>query len=135
MFQIAGGSIGLGLNTTVFSAQAETNLDSHIVPLGTKVSDHQSDLAHGILAGTKSATAVFDQFPPAVAHRIETLVREAFLTGLHAAFRMDAALALVGFFVALVFVGGTVEHQRLHEVGRWHHRSMPRVPRHRPAES
>ncbi len=52
MFQIAGGSIGLGLTTTIFSAQA------------------------------------------------------SFIDGIEAAFRLDAALSLVGFLVALFFVGG-----------------------------
>jgi len=53
MFQIAGGSIGLGLTTTVFSSQ----------------------------------------IPP-------------FIDGVHAGFRLDAALSLVGLLVALGFVGG-----------------------------
>jgi MFS family permease len=52
MFQIAGGSIGLGLTTTVFSAQ------------------------------------------------------ESFVDGIQAAFRLDAALSLIGFLIALFFVGG-----------------------------
>jgi EmrB/QacA subfamily drug resistance transporter len=53
MFQIAGGSIGLGLTTTVFSAA----------------------------------------IPP-------------FVDGVQAAFRLDAALSLVGLLVAIAFVGG-----------------------------
>ncbi len=53
MFQIAGGSIGLGLTTTVFSAS----------------------------------------IPP-------------FADGIQAAFRLDAALSLLGFLVVLFFVGG-----------------------------
>jgi EmrB/QacA subfamily drug resistance transporter len=52
MFQIAGGSIGLGLTTTVFSAQ------------------------------------------------------DSFIDGIQAAFRLDAFLSLVGFLIALLFVGG-----------------------------
>jgi len=52
MCQIAGGSIGLGLTTTVFSAQ------------------------------------------------------ETFIDGIDAAFRLDAGLSLLGFLVALFFVGG-----------------------------
>ncbi|MEZ5077977.1 MAG: DHA2 family efflux MFS transporter permease subunit [Solirubrobacterales bacterium] len=55
MFQIAGGSIGLGLTTTVFSA--------HIPP---------------------------------------------FVDGIQAAFRLDAALSLVGLLIAIGFVGGTL---------------------------
>jgi MFS family permease len=53
MFQIAGGSIGLGLTTTAFSAS----------------------------------------IPP-------------FADGIQAAFRLDAALSLVGFLIVLFFVGG-----------------------------
>ncbi len=59
MFQIAGGSIGLGLTTTVFSAN----------------------------------------IPP-------------FADGIQAAFRLDAALSLVGFLVALLFVGGRLLDRR-----------------------
>jgi EmrB/QacA subfamily drug resistance transporter len=61
MFQIAGGSIGLGLTTTVFSAQA------------------------------------------------------SFVDGIQAAFRLDAALSLVGFLVALFFVGGRLLSRRSSE--------------------
>jgi EmrB/QacA subfamily drug resistance transporter len=59
MFQIAGGSIGLGLTTTVFSSAV----------------------------------------PP-------------FVDGVQAAFRLDAALSLVGFLVALLFVGGNLFSRR-----------------------
>jgi EmrB/QacA subfamily drug resistance transporter len=59
MFQIAGGSIGLGLTTTVFSAQG------------------------------------------------------SFVDGIQAAFRLDAALSLLGFLVALFFVGGRLLGRRV----------------------
>jgi EmrB/QacA subfamily drug resistance transporter len=58
MFQIAGGSIGLGLTTTVFSSQA------------------------------------------------------SFVDGIQAAFRLDAALSLAGFLIALFFVGGRLLGRR-----------------------
>jgi len=59
MFQIAGGSIGLGLTTTVF----------------------------------------YSAIPP-------------FVDGIQAGFRLDAALSLVGFLVALLFVGGNLFSRR-----------------------
>ena len=59
MFQIAGGSIGLGLTTTVFSSA----------------------------------------IPP-------------FADGIEAGFRLDAALSLVGFLIALLFVGGRLTARR-----------------------
>jgi EmrB/QacA subfamily drug resistance transporter len=61
MFQIAGGSIGLGLTTTIFSAQP------------------------------------------------------SFIDGIQAAFRLDAALSLVGFLVALFFVGGRLLNRQASE--------------------
>ncbi len=60
MFQIAGGSIGLGLTTTVFSAN----------------------------------------IPP-------------FVDGVQAAFRLDAALSLIGLLAAIGFVGGRLWGQRV----------------------
>jgi len=60
MCQIAGGAIGLGLTTTIFSAQS------------------------------------------------------SFIDGIQAAFRLDAMLALGGFIVALLFIGGRL---RLHRAG------------------
>ncbi len=63
MFQIAGGSIGLGLTTTVFSAQG------------------------------------------------------SFVDGIQAAFRLDAALSLVGFLIALFFVGGRLLRPRRADEG------------------
>jgi hypothetical protein len=35
-------------------------------------------------------------------------VRDAFVAGLHTAFRLDAALAFCALLVAVLFVGGTV---------------------------
>jgi EmrB/QacA subfamily drug resistance transporter len=61
MCQIAGGAIGLGLTTTIFSAQ------------------------------------------------------ESFVDGIQAAFRLDAALSLVGFLIALFFVGGRLIGRRARE--------------------
>ena len=60
MFQIAGGSVGLGLTTTVFSSN----------------------------------------FPPIA-------------DGVHAAFRLDAVLSLIGFLIALLFVGGRLVGRRV----------------------
>jgi MFS family permease len=57
MCQIGGGAVGLGLTTTVFSAQG------------------------------------------------------SFVDGIAAAFRLDAALSLIGFLIAVFFVGGRVLHR------------------------
>jgi EmrB/QacA subfamily drug resistance transporter len=106
MFQIAGGSIGLGLNTTIFTSTSKNNLNSHLDKVGAAVTSVQSDLVHGILAGTASGRHVLRQFPAAVAQRLSSLVRDAFVAGLHTAFRLDTVLAFCALLVAVVFVGG-----------------------------
>jgi len=70
MFQIAGGSIGLGLNTAI--------------------------LASGSL-----------------------------VAGIQTAFRVDAALALCGLIVSILFVGGTVDRERLFALRHHHHFAGP----------
>ncbi len=106
MFQIAGGSVGLGLNTTIFTASSKDSLGDHLNKVGAKVSETQSDLVHGILAGTASGRHVLAQFSGGVAQRLTSLVRDAFVAGLHIAFGLDAALAFCALLVAIVFVGG-----------------------------
>jgi EmrB/QacA subfamily drug resistance transporter len=126
MFQIAGGSVGLGLNTTIFTSSSKSNLNSHLASVGAAVNERQSDLVHGILAGTASGKQVLAQYPPGVAQRLTTLVREAFVTGLHTAFRLDAALALAGLVVAVAFVGGAVHLHaaRTRQPRRAHHQAL-----------
>jgi EmrB/QacA subfamily drug resistance transporter len=106
MFQIAGGSVGLGLTTTVFTSTSQGRLASDASALGAELSRGELDAVHGILAGTESAQQVVSGLAPQVAERLEGLVRDAFVAGVHAGFRVDAALALLGVVVAVLFVGG-----------------------------
>jgi EmrB/QacA subfamily drug resistance transporter len=107
MFQIAGGAVGLGLITSVFTSLSERKLDSQLAQIGSPLTDAQADAAHGILAGTQSGLQVQQQFPD-IAHELEHFVRVAFVDGFDWAFRVDAALAFLGAAVALAFVGGTI---------------------------
>jgi hypothetical protein len=93
--------------TSTATAGGESlDLNSHLSQLGAKVSSAQSDLVHGILAGTASGRHVLAQFSGSVAARLSSLVRDSFVAGLHAAFRLDTALALCALVVAVLFVGG-----------------------------
>jgi hypothetical protein len=66
---------------------------------------------------------VLAQFPATVAHRLTSLVRDAFVAGLHTAFRLDAALALAALLVAALFVGGSVHPARSRQLRRAHHQA------------
>jgi EmrB/QacA subfamily drug resistance transporter len=102
MFQIAGGSIGLGLTTTIFTTASEDRLQRDTVTL----SDKEITDVQGALAGTDSAAKVLAHHGGAVADRLVEIVREAFAAGLTWSFRLVAVLALAGFVVAVLFVGG-----------------------------
>jgi hypothetical protein len=111
MFQIAGGAVGLGLSTTVFATASERTLDDKIAQAGIRATDQQTDALHGLLAGTDSARDAAAQLDVPLG-RLEGFVRDAFIDGFNAVFRVDTALALVGFIVAVVFVGGTLHARR-----------------------
>ena len=110
MAQIGGGSIGLGLTTTIFTAFSDRKLDEQLNQAGASLTDAQADAAHGILAGTESGLQVQQQFP-GIAHELEQFVREAFVTGFNWAFRVDGILAFVGVVIAALFVGDRL-HRR-----------------------
>ena len=105
MFQVAGGSVGLGLTTTVFTTASEDRLDSDVASTGAQLPAKEVDSLHGALAGTDSAQGLLAQFPPPAADRLVELVRDAFASGMQWGFRLVAALALVGLVIAAVGVG------------------------------
>jgi hypothetical protein len=128
MFQIAGGAVGLGLTTTIFTSLSERKLDSLV---GDKLTDAQSDAAHGILAGTDSGQQVLHQYP-GVGSELVHFVREAFVTGFDWAFRIDSALAFVAVAVAVLFVGSRLE-QWPHMAHLTRYAALAGALRHRPS--
>jgi len=104
MFQIAGGSIGLGIATTIFATASGDQLESDLAAGGPPLSDSQQRAVEGILAGTDSAARVQEQFAGA-AVRLEQLARDAFAAGFTWAFRMVALLALIGLAITVIYVG------------------------------
>ncbi len=106
MFQVAGGSVGLGLTTTVFITASEDRLQRDLA--ATRLDSDEVDALHGALAGTDSASQILARFPGAAADRLVELVRDAFAAGMQWAFRLVALLALLGLLVSVLFVGGSL---------------------------
>lgn len=103
MAQVAGGAVGLGLTTTIVSSVALDHVQDDV--LGRQLTDAQAHLVDDVLAGTDSARELLAQAPGAGA-QLEQLARDAFIAGFQTGFRVCGALALVGFLIALFFVGG-----------------------------
>jgi EmrB/QacA subfamily drug resistance transporter len=108
MFQTAGGSLGLGLTTAVFTAAAQSHV--HEDRIADSLSQAQEHAVNGVLAGTDSAQSLVAQFPTAASH-IESLASGAFVAGMHAGFRLVLAMALLGLILAALFVGGRLRPQ------------------------
>jgi EmrB/QacA subfamily drug resistance transporter len=96
MFQVAGGSVGLGLTTAIFTTASNDKLQGEVGDL---------DAVRGVLAGTESARRA----PEAVID----LVRDAFAAGMQWSFRVVALLALGGLVISVLFVGGSLISRRV----------------------
>jgi EmrB/QacA subfamily drug resistance transporter len=112
MCQVGGGSIGLGLTTTIVASVASGRVSSDAAAEGISASDEQLDAVHGVLAGTEGSQQVLAQFPADVADRLLEIVRDAFVAGMQWGFRVDTALAFLGLLVSVFFVGGTLHLRR-----------------------
>jgi EmrB/QacA subfamily drug resistance transporter len=110
MFQIAGGSVGLGLTTTVFVTASEDRLQKDLAE--TRLDNADVDALHGALAGTESSAEILARFSQRVADRLLELIRDAFAAGMQWAFRLVAALALVGVLISVLSVGGPLRGRR-----------------------
>jgi EmrB/QacA subfamily drug resistance transporter len=106
MFQIGGGALGLGITTAIFTITSEDKLASEASAAGLDLTEHQASVAHGDLAGTDAAAAALGNLGPSAAERVEAAVRDSFVVGIQWGFRYVAAVALIGFVVAALFVGG-----------------------------
>jgi MFS family permease len=106
MFQIAGGAIGLGITTTIFTISSENKLDSNITAAGLHASDQQVSVMHGVLAGTDAGTAAFDKLPTAAQHKVHDFVSDSFVHGIQSGFRFVSIAAILGLLVTIFFVGG-----------------------------
>lgn len=103
-FQLAGGSLGLGITTTVFITASEDSLQRDVSRAG--LGNAEVDALHGALAGTETSAEILARFSASAADRILELVREAFVSGMQWSFRLVAVLALCGLVVSLLYVGG-----------------------------
>ena len=61
-------------------------------------------MIHGVLAGTESGEAAFEDFRTTVAERVLEVVKDSFVAGVQLSFRVVAAIAVIGLVVAVLGV-------------------------------
>lgn len=106
MFQLVGGSVGLGLTTTIFMSVSQSELESEAASEGLVPGGTELDAVQGVLAGTESSQRAFAELPGGVADRLTELVRDAFVDGMQTSFLAIAGIAFVGFLLSVLYVGG-----------------------------
>jgi EmrB/QacA subfamily drug resistance transporter len=109
MCQIAGGSVGLGLTTTVFTASAMRHV--HGDAIADQLDAAEEHAVGQILSGADTGTQLTSAFPD-LAARLEQLARDAMSVGVHTALRVDVALAAAGLLVVVLFVGRSARAAR-----------------------
>ena len=104
MFQVAGGAVGLGLCTTLFTIRSEDEVVTAADAAGLSMSDQQAAVIHGVLAGTEPGQVAFSDFSTSVADRVLGVVEDSFVAGAQFSFRVVGVIALVGLVVAILGV-------------------------------
>ena len=104
MFQVAGGAVGLGLCTALFTIRSEDVLAGDAAKQGLSMSDEQASVIHGVLAGTDSGQAAFADFSASVADRVLKVTEQSFVAGAQFSFRVIGAIAILGLVVAILGV-------------------------------
>jgi EmrB/QacA subfamily drug resistance transporter len=105
MFQIAGGALGLAAITTLFTRVSEAKLSDDAAAAGTRLTEHQESVLHGLLAGTDSAMAALAELGASVQAEIVEIVRDSFVAGMDTSFKVVAAVALGGLVIAVRYIG------------------------------
>ena len=109
MFQIAGGSVGLGLATTVFTTASDDEIaagDAGALSAGARAD------VDGILSGTESARSALGGAARPVVEQVAEAVREAFVAGMQWSFRLVTLLALGALLISILSVGGSALARR-----------------------
>jgi MFS family permease len=109
MFQIAGGAVGLGISTAIFTSSSESKLggDVSALPGSLELTAHQQAVLHGDLAGTDAAASALAQLPSSAVTEVKRIVADSFASGVQTSFRVVAGVAIVGFLIALFGIGRT----------------------------
>ena len=108
MFQIAGGSIGLALTTSVYAIASDRSVATQIEDSPVSLTDKEQHAVQGLLAGTESASQITNRMSESAAKTVESIVRDGFGSGLQWAFGFVALLAIVGLLITVTSIGGPV---------------------------
>ena len=89
-------------HAAIFTSSSESKLGELVAErTAVTLNGHEQAVLHGDLAGTDAAAAALAALPSKAVAEIEQLVRVSFADGVQTSFRVIAAVAIVGFLVAV----------------------------------
>jgi EmrB/QacA subfamily drug resistance transporter len=107
MFQIAGGSIGLAITTTIFLAKSSSEIDEASQEVGINLSSSELVDAQGVLVGTDTSQQLTAGDPSQATQLVE-VVSDAFIAGMRWAFTFCAFMSLIGLVITAAVVAGPI---------------------------
>jgi len=106
MAQIAGGALGLGLATSIFTIRSEDVLSSQAADASIRLSGKQEAVLHGHLAGTDQSASALVDLPMNVMSEIIRIVADSFTSGINLMFFVVAGIAAAGFLLVVFRIDG-----------------------------
>ena len=106
MSQIAGGALGLGLATSIFTLRSEDVLSSEAADASIQLSGKQEAVLHGDLAGTDQSASALMDLPMNVMNEIIRIVADSFTSGINLTFFVVAGIAAAGFLLVVFRIDG-----------------------------
>ena len=106
MAQVAGGALGLGLATSIFTIRSEHVLSEDAADAGTKLTSHQEAVLHGDLAGTDQSASALMELPGRVMNEIIQIVADSFASGINLTFFVVGGVAVCGFLLVVFRIKG-----------------------------
>jgi EmrB/QacA subfamily drug resistance transporter len=104
MFQFVGGAVGLGLTTTIVASAERSAVNAQLTQTGVTLPPAQRAALDRLLAGSESVPQVLQQFGADEARRLLDAASDAFAAGFQSGMRLDAAIAGIGFAIAVLLI-------------------------------
>ena len=101
MFHLSCGAVGVAGATAILYAVSAVKLQQGLAAMGLNLSAANQMILNGGTQKTAAFHDIIKGLSPEVGDQVVMLVQEAFTTGMHRAYLLALAFAVIGIFVTL----------------------------------
>src|SRR5262249_53996434 len=91
----------VAITGALFKALENARLDELLSSAGVTLTGSEQAEVHGLLSGSDAALAKLSEFGAPIVDRLDSIVRELFVSGLRGGMLLNLGLSIVGVLVAL----------------------------------